>query len=115
MRNRVMLIVAALVVALSASVGGATAAGVIKSKDIKDHTIKAKDLKPGLVTQLDQSASSAAQEKKIAALETKVAALQAQAAASAVEVAAWTTNPGTVIASPTTVQMTKAAADGTSL
>lgn len=117
MRSRIMLIVAALVVALSASVGGATAAGLIGSNDIQDGSIKGKDLRPGVVNRLDQRAETKANDAEIKALKAEVAALKAQAAASAPFVADWPVKPGTTV-TPTTVVLaadTAARPLGTSL
>lgn len=76
MKNRITLIAAAVLVALVASIGGATAAGTIGSGDIRDNSIKGKDLKKGLVKKLDNREALASAESEIKGLAAKVDALQ---------------------------------------
>jgi hypothetical protein len=52
---RITVIIAALVLALFASIGGAVAAGTIGSKDITDNSVKSKDIRDRTIKSEDLS------------------------------------------------------------
>jgi hypothetical protein len=112
--KRITLLAAASLLALLATVGGANAGGLIGSQDIQDDSIKGKDLRSGLVDRLDQSAEVKANADEIKALKAQIAALTAKPAAGPTG-PDWAANPGSTIVSATTVQLTKLAAEGTSV
>jgi hypothetical protein len=112
--KRITLLAAASLLALLGTVGGANAGGLIGSGDIRDNSIKGEDLRAGLLDRLDESADVKANADEIKALKAQIAALTAKPAAGA-SGPEWAANPGSTIVSATTVQLTKAAAGGTSV
>lgn len=103
--KRITLLAAASLLALLATVGGANAAGLIGSDDIRDDSIRGKDLRSGLLDRLDQRAEVKANADEIKALKAQVAALSAQPAAGAPNAAEWVPNAGAVIVDATTVAL----------
>jgi hypothetical protein len=76
LQSRLLAVVAGAAVVGMLGAGAGWSAATISSADIRNNTIKGKDLKPGLVKRLDESAEIKAAQTQVTGLAARVDALE---------------------------------------